>query len=239
MKTAIFDIDGTLFRSSLLIELTEEMIASELFPKEAATEYQKEKEEWLNRNGPYEDYIGAVVKTFIKHLKGIHYGDFMEVSKKVAEREGNKLYRYTRDLLPQLKKRGYFLLAVSQSPKGTLDAFSKNLGFDKVYGRIYQTGPENRFTGEVEDLQWIANKANIVRRAINKEDLTLEGSIGVGDTEDDLPLLELVEYPICFNPNRELYRQARRRGWAVVVERKDVIYPILKPDYLEDHLVSQ
>jgi len=126
----------------------------------------------------------------------------------------------------KLKKKGYFLLAISQSPKGILDAFCKDLGFDKVYGRFYELGPSDKFTGEVIDLHLIANKGNIVRRAVAKENLTLKGSYGVGDTEGDIPMLELVENPICFNPNATLYRYAKLNGWKVVVERKDVIYDI-------------
>jgi phosphoserine phosphatase len=48
--------------------------------------------------------------------------------------------------------------------------------------------------------------------------------LAVGDTESDIPLLELVTFPICFNPNENLYNHARRMKWEVVVERKDVIY---------------
>jgi phosphoserine phosphatase len=57
-------------------------------------------------------------------------------------------------------------------------------------------------------------------------ELTREGSIAVGDTDGDIPLLESVERAICFNPNQTLYTQAKRRGWEIVVERKDVIYKL-------------
>jgi phosphoserine phosphatase len=36
----------------------------------------------------------------------------------------------------------------------------------------------------------------------------------------------MVSEPICFNPNAALYAQAKRMGWKVVVERKDVIYEL-------------
>jgi phosphoserine phosphatase len=68
------------------------------------------------------------------------------------------------------------------------------------------------------------NKSAILKRAVEKEKLTLEGSYGVGDTESDVSMLELVETAIAFNPNRLLYRHAKKMGWEVVVERKDVIY---------------
>lgn len=223
-KVAIFDVDGTIFRSSMVIELVETLIEEGIFSKEAAKEYEQEYLKWFEREGGYEEYINAVVKTFMKNIKGVHYGTFSDIAKQVVERQQKRVYRYTRDLITKLKEDGYFLLAISQSPKTVVDEFCKNLGFDKIYGRIYEIGPQDLFTGSVVDEHLIMNKANIVHRALLKEGLSLEGSIGVGDTEGDIPLLELVEESICFNPNNNLYKHARRLGWKVVVERKDVIY---------------
>ncbi|MSR78905.1 MAG: HAD-IB family hydrolase [Candidatus Taylorbacteria bacterium] len=223
-RVAIFDIDGTIFRSSLLIELVEALVNEGIFPERSRKIYEPPFRRWLNRQGTYEEYINAVIEAFMQNLKGVSYEDFERIGLAVVEINKDKVYRYTRDLVKKLKKRGYFLLAISQSPKGLLDAFCNRLGFDKIYGRFYELGPSEKFTGEVVDLHLIANKANIVRRAVAKEKLTLKGSIGVGDTEGDIPMLELVDTAICFNPNQLLYRYAKMNKWKVVVERKDVIY---------------
>lgn len=225
-KVAIFDIDGTIFRSSLLIEVVERLVLEGVFPKEARQEFAREKIAWLDRKGDYERYILSVVDVFRSRIKGVHYRDFNRVSKEVVAEQKDRVYRFTRDLILDLKKNGYFLLAISHSPKGILDHFCKRFGFNKVYGMFYGLGPTDRFTGEVEDEHVIMNKAQILRRAVSKDGLTLRGSVGVGDTESDIPFLELVERPICFNPNAKLYREAKRRGWRVVVERKDVVYEI-------------
>jgi HAD superfamily hydrolase (TIGR01490 family) len=223
-KVAVFDIDGTLFRSSLVIELTEMLIDRGYMPKTMRDNYERQYRRWTERHGSYEDYINALVVTFMKNLKGVHYGDFADTAKAVAAHHRHLTYRYSRDLITDLKKKGYYLLAISQSPKVALDYFCRPIGFDRIYGRIYELGPEDRFTGRTMDLHLIENKANILRRAIEKQKLTLTGSVGVGDTESDVPFLEMVEEPICFNPNKTLYRHAKRVGWRVVVERKDVIY---------------
>lgn len=225
-KVAIFDVDGTVFRSSLVIDLLEQLIADGVFPPEAREGYQKELTLWLDRKGNYEEYISALVDVFMRYLKGVPYNALKESAERVIAKHKDRTYRYTRDLIADLKKKGYFLLAVSQSPKLALDAFCRQIGFDKVYGRMYELGPQDRFIGTIEDLHIIGNKANVVKRAVEKEGLTLIGSIGVGDTEGDIPMLELVERPICFNPNKTLYTYAKTKGWEIVVERKDVIYKI-------------
>lgn len=224
-KIAFFDIDGTVFRSSLLIELVEGLIKSGHFPSESKEEFRAEHEAWLNREGTYEDYIDAVVQTFRSHLQGVHYGDMADVGRQVVAVQRRRVYRYTRDLITDLQKDNYHIIAISQSPKTVLDDFCMQYGFDKVYGRLYEIGPQDRFTGVVTDEHWIKNKANIVKRVLDHNpEFTLKDSVAVGDTEGDIPLLESVEHPICFNPNQALYTHAKRMKWEVVVERKDVIY---------------
>ena len=227
-KVAIFDIDGTIFRSSLLIELVEVLIDEGIFTVSVRADYEREKEHWLNRKGDYESYIMAVVGVFIKHIKGVHHEEFTRAAQIVVDRYRHRTYMFTEELIRTLKDEGFYLLAISHSPKGILDLFCAELGFDKVYGKIYELGPTGCFTGSVVDEHVIANKASTLRHAIEKENLTLNGSVGVGDTESDIKFLELVERPVCFNPNMKLYKHANANGWEIVVERKDVVYKINK-----------
>lgn len=225
-KVAFFDIDGTVFRSSLLIELVHALTLHGVFPPTVPHEYRDAHLAWWNREGTYEAYIDAVIKSFVTHIQGIHYGDFADVGRKVVETQSKRVYRYSRDLIHDLKEKGYYIVAISQSPKTILDEFCASYGFDKVYGRMYELGPQDRFTGAVVDEQLIKDKAAIVDRLMQHEEFTLEGSVGVGDTEGDIPLLTKVETPICFNPNMKLFEYAKTRHWPVVVERKDVVYTL-------------
>jgi len=221
---AVFDVDGTIFRSSLLIILVEKLIERGVFPESMRAEYEKEQLHWLEREGDYESYISAMVASFVGNLKGVHYGELADAAEDAVSLHSKRVYRYTRDLISELRERGYYMLALSHSPKTILDKFCPRLGFDKTYGTIYEIGPQDLFTGKISDEHLIYNKANILKRAVEKENLTLAHSVGVGDTESDIPFLEMVASPICFNPNKKLYRYARRMKWKVVVERKDVLY---------------
>jgi phosphoserine phosphatase len=50
-KIAVFDIDGTIFRSSLLIECVNAMISAGLFPEEAREFYEGMHRRWFDRKG--------------------------------------------------------------------------------------------------------------------------------------------------------------------------------------------
>lgn len=225
-KVAFFDIDGTVFRSSLLIELVERLVKESVFPVTARESYTDAFHKWRDREGSYDEYISAVVASYMEHIKGVHYGDLADIGRMVVAEQSKHVYRFTRDLIADLKAQNYFIVAISQSPKTILDEFCRAYGFDKVYGRIYEIGPQDRFTGQMIDVHLVENKANIVARVLEKEEVTIEGSVGVGDTASDITLLQSVEQAICFNPNLALYTHAKRVGWRVVVERKDVIYEL-------------
>ncbi|MFA6587454.1 MAG: HAD-IB family hydrolase [Patescibacteria group bacterium] len=225
-KVAIFDIDGTIFRSSLTIEVTNTLIAEDIFPASTRKSYQRAYENWLNRKDSYDKYIDAVVKAFDKHIKGVPRVDFLRIARQVVAYQQHRVYRFTRDMVRTLRKRGYFLIAISHSPTDVVGEFAKRWGFHRVYGLGFELDKHGKFTGRITFDKFLHDKAKILQHAVATEKLSLKGSIGVGDSEGDIPMLKLVDRPICFNPNSVLYRYAKRSKWEIVVERKDVIYKI-------------
>lgn len=225
-RVAVFDVDGTIFRSSLFIELVERLIHEGHLPASMRETYGDKKERWVNREGTYDAYVRAMVEASYVYFKGIRAEDFAKAAEGVVSSQSKHVYRYTRNLVKDLKEKGYFLLAVSHSPKAILDYFCPQLGFDKWYGLIYETDAEGLLTARVVDEHVILDKAAILKRAVENQSLVYEGSIGVGDSESDIPFLKLVEMPVCFNPSSGLYAYAKEAGWKVVVERKDVVYEL-------------
>jgi len=221
----VFDIDGTVFRSSLLIKLVEELTRQGVFSAKTVKHYQKAHQDWLDRKGGYEDYIAGIIKVYDSNIKGLSYKKFDSIAEKVIKAEQNHTYRYTRDLVKQLKKQGYYVVAISHSPKSALEPFCKALGFSKVYGIMYEADKKGKLTGEKMFTDLILKKDRILKRLLDRHpELSLKDSVGVGDTASDIAFLKLVEKPICFNPNQELYSYAKKHKWKIVVERKDVIY---------------
>ena len=104
-KVAVFDVDGTIFRSSLLIEVVNQLIRDGVFPEEVQNSYAKEYERWLDREGGYQEYIDGVVRAFRQHLRGVHYGALADAAEKVVAAQWKRTYRFTRDLLKELKEK--------------------------------------------------------------------------------------------------------------------------------------
>ena len=224
-KFAGFDIDGTIFRSSLVVELTRELIEEGLFPKSVERVYVEELQRWMDRRGSYKEYIDKVVQAYRANIKGLELDEVLEVADRMTIFHKNHVYRYTRDLINKLKKT-HFLLAISHSPYHVVEPFCREWGFQKVYAQIYELDPENKFTGNIEYEDLILDKGKVLERAISKENFTLQGSIGVGDTDSDIGMLGMVSKAIAFNPNKKLYDAAKKNRWEIVVERKDMVYKL-------------
>jgi len=233
-KLAVFDIDGTIFRSSLLIVLTNALVEKNFFPKNARIEIKDDYKAWLNREGEYENYIEKVIDVYTKYIVGLKEEDVIRVVDEVLEDEKKKLYRYTRDLIKKLKSEDYFLFAISGSPGHILTSFAKDIGFDKYLGGYFEI-VGGKFTGRQPFGNPAEDKRKTLAEFLEKSEIEfdLKNSIGIGDTESDIAFLEIVGNPIAFNPNKSLAEYAKKNNWKIVVERKDVIYDISDFEFLE------
>ena len=234
IKLAIFDIDGTIFRSSLLIELINGLVLAGVFPAAAKKETEKEYLAWLDRRGGYENYISKVIKVYVKYIRGKKLSQVHRAAKEVIRTMKDRTYRFTRALIKRLKKQNYFLMAISGSPTYIVGSYAKAIGFDAYFGSEIEI-KNGQFTGRVLNLAPAFEKARVVREYLKENFLQADfkQSIAVGDTETDAQILELAGRPIAFNPNQQLARLARKHGWRVVVERKDVIFDLRTYGFVE------
>jgi HAD superfamily hydrolase (TIGR01490 family) len=220
---AIFDVDGTLFRRGLLPALTRRLVNEGVFSERVRQELSEDYYAWVERRGSYDTYDRLVMDLFLRELEGVSVAQLQRCARVEVETHGRRVHMYTRDMAVRLKRAGYQLIAISGSPQEILDLFLKPLGFDRAWGTVLAQDARGRYTGEVLEDPF-KNKRRVLEMFVREADVSLEGSVGMGDTLSDVGFLDVVRTPIAFNPNRDLFEVARQRSWSIVVERKDVIY---------------
>ncbi len=227
LRIAVFDIDGTIFRSSLLIEYIREMVRHELFPRAALEEIQPAFHAWLDRQASYDEYIMKVVEVHLRYLPGVPVDGVHASVMSIVDSLHNRNYRYTTHLLRDLKQQGYEVMCVSGSPHHVVEPFARLMKFDQWFGTVYEV-VDGAYTGGVVLNNSIAAKDVVIDQWAAAQGMTIDfaSSYAIGDTEGDVSILSRVGHPIAFNPNMALMTKAQERGWKVVVERKDVIYDI-------------
>lgn len=227
-RVAVFDIDGTIFRSSLYIEIVRQLIKDGGLPANASMQFESAYSAWKDRThvDSYNEYTQAVINAFEKYLPTLRVKDFEHAADNIVSRQKAHTYVYTRDLIAKLKRQNYFLVAISGSQSELVERFVKAYGFNAFAGSDYEK-IDGHFTGKFQLLTH-QNKVHFLQSLLHQENLSLNGSIAVGDSEGDIDMLKTVSNPIAFNPERSLFKYARRRGWTIVVERKNVVYELKK-----------
>lgn len=223
-RLAIFDIDGTVFRSSLLMRLVDQLIYRKIFSKKVHDEEMKIRSAWFSRETPYKTYSNAIVDILKENIVGKKQENIISCSKELIEMQKSIYFRYTRDLIKKLRSK-YKLVAISGSLQETLEQLNKYINFDYIFGTQFEVDHKGKYTGVVL-AEPVKHKELFLKQFVKDNNLTLKGSLAVGDTDSDIGVMELVDQVIVFNPNDKLYEYAKRHKWQVIVERKNVIYKI-------------
>ncbi len=226
-KFAVFDIDGTLIRWQLYHAVVDRLAKDGHLGDKAHDNLHEARMVWKRREHTeaFKQYEVELIKTYEESITNLPTEVFDNIAKEVAIEYKDQVYKYTRGLAKMLNEQGYFLLAISGSQEELVGEIAKNYNFDAWVGTQYER-KDGRFTGK----KFIASqdKKIVLEGAIEDYDLSLKGSIAVGDSASDIPMLDMVEHPIAFNPDQTLFQKAKISGWKIVIERKNVIYELEK-----------
>jgi HAD superfamily phosphoserine phosphatase-like hydrolase len=225
-KIAIFDIDGTIFRKNLHFELINELVWLKVFPQKVRKMLIEAYTGWLEHEGVYDDYRRKLVDLYAEYIVGCSPDDVKRASSILMPFHEKRTYIFAEQLIQKFRKENYYMVAISGSPIEIVEEYNRRyLKFDQVFGSVYAVGADGLYTGKA-DFEPTKNKGLTAKQILYENHLTFDGSYGIGDTESDVSLLELVEHPIAFNPNQNLKAVAEKKKWRIVVEKKDVIYDI-------------
>jgi HAD superfamily hydrolase (TIGR01490 family) len=226
---AVFDIDGTLVRWQLYHAVVDRLAAYDLLGPEARHTLHQARMVWKRREHreAFRAYELELIKVYEEALPNLDPDTFDKIAEEVAEEYKTQVYTYTRNLARKLKSKGYFLIAISGSHQELVQHVAKQYGFDDWVGSRYER-KNDRFTGK----KFVASfdKKSILQTCVKSHQLGQQGSYAIGDSGSDVAVLEMVAHPIAFNPDFELLKVAKSRGWEIVIERKNVIYELGQHD---------
>lgn len=228
-KFAVFDIDGTLIRWQLFHAIVHHLGVHGYIPASEHAAIKAARMTWKRRvsKDNFRDYEHVLVQAYRAALKDIDPEAYQYIVNEVFEEYKDQTFVYTRDLIKDLKGQGYLLFAISGSQQDIITKLAHHHGFDEALGATLEMS-KGRFTGKL--ITPVLDKPTALREIVQRHDATFDGSIGVGDSEGDIPMLEMTANPIAFNPSAGLFTHAKSKGWKVVVERKNVVYKLEQKD---------
>ncbi|WP_392444720.1 HAD family hydrolase [Sneathia vaginalis] len=232
-----FDVDGTIFRNSLLIEHFKLLIKNGYLSKDAWTSsVEKNFENWSNREGDYDTYLEDLVNKYVEGIKNISEEVVNKIAEEVIEKKSDKLYRYAKECIEVHRQKGHKLILISGSPDFLVEKMAKKLGFDDYKATIYVIN-NGSYTGEQIPMWDSYSKNKAINEYVTKYGLNLNDCYSYGDTTGDVSMLRLVGHPYAINPAKRLLDticedEDLSNKVTLIIERKDVIYK-LNPKTIE------
>lgn len=223
---AVFDLDGTLIRWQLFHVIVDRLGKIGKIDKQTYQDILDSRMAWKRReqSDGFDRYQIKLIDAYNSVVTNLSQNELEELANRAFEEHKDQSYVFTRNLMKDLKAKGYMLFAISGSFTEAVQLIAKHYGFDDSAGTMHAK-KSGKFTGEIDVVQY-ERKVDMLNNLKKKYKLSDEGSYAVGDSMGDYAILKHVQNPIVFNPARELFEKAKEHGWRIVVERKNVIYEL-------------
>jgi len=225
---AFFDIDGTLYRDSLMIEHFKKLLKYEVIdPVMWYGHVEKTYNMWKKRRGNYEDYMEELADIYIDAIKNLNKQETAFITKQVIDLKWDSVYQFTRSRIKFHQEQGHHVFFISGSPDYLVEAMAKKYDATECMGTQYLTDDNGNFTGEIIRMWDAESKKQAIEDLTKKYDLDLSQSYAYGDTNGDYTMLCSVGQGYAINPTYELLHRLKKTDHVrVIVERKDVIYEL-------------
>ena len=123
------------------------------------------------------------------------------------------VYDEALDLIREHRDAGRRVFIISASPEEIVAPLAQYLGVDEAIASRAELDADGRYTGNVEFWSYGPYKAEAIHAAAARYGIDLAASYAYSDSATDVPMLEAVGHPVAVNPDRDLARIARERGW--------------------------
>ena len=210
---ALFDFDGTIIAgySSLFI-LREQLRRGDITTQDFARVVLA----LINHQAGLMDDHG-LMELGASFLKGSPVQSFDELCGQVYEKQINKrIYPEARALIAAHRARGHIVAIASSAPEQAIRQVAQDLQIEHIASSHYIVA-EGIFTGAVTmPVCWGFGKRLAAEKLASQLNCQLEKAFFYTDSDEDLPLLDVVGHPTAVNPNARLKQHADFKDWPSV-----------------------
>ena len=234
-KAAFFDIDGTLYKNSLLISHYQRLI-KEIPVTDKIKEIRELERLWKHGQGDYEAYVKELALYYCEILKEFKQEKVLSTSKKVIEKNFQEVYFFTKEQIKLHKEKGDLVFFVSGSPDFLVEEMAKKYEIDGFKASKYKF-KDGFFTGDVSPMWDKRSKRRAINELSSLYNLDLKNCYSYGDTNGDYSMFEMTGKNILINPSQELILRSHKllelgNEVEIIIQRKDVTYK-MSPEYVK------
>lgn len=219
-SVAFFDIDGVIYDNHTIFDIIQDQEKTGMVKPGLWKKILKELEDYKSAKKTYVKAADNMLAHYAKYLKGKKYNVILEYNIRFFSSHGDRFFNYFVKLVPKLKP-SHDIYLVTTNVNFTAQAIGAIFKIENYLSTEFET-KKGIFTGNVQNS--LAGNKQVVQDLVEK--YSKIGSIAVGDSENDIGMLDKVELPIAFEPDKKLSQYAKKKSWAVV-NRKNAYKSIL------------
>jgi HAD superfamily hydrolase (TIGR01490 family) len=221
VEAAFFDLDKTVISKSSSLALTRPMFKAGLVSRSTLLKGAYAQLVYL-MVGADEKRMDKVKESMAALTKGWDRAQVEEIVRDALEDLIDPyIYLEALDLMELHRAQGRKVFIVSSSPEEIVRPLAERLGDVDVIATRAEV-EDGKYTGEIEFYCYGENKAVRMREIAEEQGLDLAESYAYSDSVTDLLMLEAVGHPVAVNPDRDLRREAEKRGWQIRDFRRPV-----------------
>lgn len=216
VQAAFFDLDKTVIAKSSVLAFGRPLYREGLLPRSALIR-SVYGQALYRLGGASEAKMDRARDSMLSLIRGWEQSKVTGVVRDTYENVVTPIiFAEALTLFDEHHAAGRQVFLVSAAPTEIVAELAEHLGVDDHIATRSVIDEAGRYTGELEFYAYGPHKAAAIRRVADARGIDLDGSYAYSDSITDLPMLEVVGHPVAVNPDRDLARVARQRGWDIL-----------------------
>ncbi|MBO9522592.1 MAG: HAD-IB family hydrolase [Nocardioidaceae bacterium] len=218
---AFFDLDKTIIARSSTFAFSKEFQAGGLISRGAVLRSAYAQFVYLVGGADHDQM--EKMRQFMSQL--VAGWDVQTVQDIVADTLHNivdpLVYDEAVELIEAHHAEGRDVIIVSTSGVEMVEPIGAMLGADHVVATRMEVA-DGKYTGKIRFYAYAENKAKAISDLARKRGYDLAECYAYSDSVTDVTMLETVGHPFAVNPDKDLRKVAKERGWPILVFERPV-----------------
>lgn len=214
MSLAIFDLDNTLIAGDSDHLWGEFLIAQKLVDE---MDYRRQNDQFYldYQNGTLD--IQVYLNFALEPLSRLRMSELTELHRQfMIEKIAPIMLPKAQKLITDHRNQGHTLMIITATNRFVTEPIASLLGISHLLASEPEM-VEDRYTGKTTGVPCFqGGKVIRLQQWLEHHDETLSDSYFYSDSANDIPLLDLVTYPVAVDPDPRLAAHANQQGFPVI-----------------------
>ncbi|WP_238596676.1 HAD family hydrolase [Corynebacterium heidelbergense] len=213
---AFFDVDNTLIKGASILLFARGLAKRRFFTVGQICRFLWKQVKFRASGKEDPSDIASGREEALALVRGRREEEVIQMAEEIwAATIAERIFPDTKELANMHLQAGHQVWLVTATPVQLAQIIARELGFTGALGTVAEVR-DGRFTGRmVGDILHGPGKKHAVVALAAYENLDLSRCTAYSDSVNDIPMLSTVGTAVAINPDSQLRKRARNRGWEV------------------------